>query len=245
MATATKKKAAKKKTPTNRIAGKLAESNGKATKKSTAKTKNVTLVVSPPNFQVAQYSIRGISPYVQNKFSQKAKEMMMATQAAGSTGGKGKKREAKDFQKCYEGALHQASQGWYGIPAPAFRNALISACKIVGFQMTRAKLSLFCLADGHDKEDGSPLVKITKGKPRKVEHPVRNESGVCDIRSRPMWDPGWEAKVRIQFDADQFTLADVTNLMHRISVQVGIGEGRPDSKKSNGQGWGLFELLSK
>jgi len=71
---------------------------------------------------------------------------------------------------------------------------------------------------------------------------VRNATGVADIRVRPMWRE-WGAHVRVKYDADQFTLTDVTNLMARVGMQVGIGEGRPDSKSSAGLGWGTFELV--
>ena len=36
--------------------------------------------------------------------------------------------------------------------------------------------------------------------------------------------------------------SDITNLMKRLGIQVGIGEGRPDSKESCGLMWGLFEV---
>jgi hypothetical protein len=203
------------------------------------------LTINAPNFQTAEFRIKGTSPFVQNKFSAKAKEEMKSKQEAGSTARKGKKREPKDFKKAYEQAKHISTKGWIGIPAPAFRNALVSACKVVGFQMTKAKLSVFVEADGFDKDDATPLVKITKGKPKYFESLVRLETGVADIRARPMWEPGWEAVVRIRFDADQFTLTDVSNLLMRAGMQVGLGEGRPDSKKSTGMGWGTFEVLSK
>jgi hypothetical protein len=204
--------------------------------------KTEALTISAPNLQVAQWKIRGASPYVQNKFSRKAREEMVAKQKAGSTASKGKKREAKDFEECYEQALHVSEEGWYGIPAPAFRNACVSACRMAGFKMTHAKLSLFIVADGLDVDDATPLVRIAKGEPEYFETTVRNDSGVCDVRARPKWAPGWEATVTARFDADQFTITDVTNLLMRAGLQVGIGEGRPDSKKSCGQGWGLFEL---
>lgn len=204
-----------------------------------------TLTIAPPNLQVGEFKIVGTAPYVQNKFSHKAMEMMKEKQAAGSVAAKGKKREAKDFKACYEGAMHKTADGKHGIPAPAFRNAMISACRMCGFQMTRAKLSVFVLPDGVDHEDGTPLVFISKGKPRYTESAVRNESGVADIRPRPMWDEGWEAIVRVQFDADQFTLTDVANLLMRAGMQVGVGEGRPDSKNSCGMGWGRFSIQGK
>jgi hypothetical protein len=214
-----------------------------ATKKAASKAESLT--IAPPNFQTASFLIRGTVPYVQNKFSSKARDTIKATQEAGSTAKKGKKREPKDFQAAYEGAMHRSAEGWCGVPAPAFRSAMISACRVVGFQMTKAKLSVFAEADGIDPEDGTPLVKISKGEPRYVEHPVRPESGGMDIRPRPMWDAGWEAVVRVRFDLDQFTLQDVANLMMRAGMQVGVGEGRPDSRKSAGMGWGMFELVGE
>jgi hypothetical protein len=55
----------------------------------------------------------------------------------------------------------------------------------------------------------------------------------------------WKARVRVRWDQDQFTLEDVANLLTRVGMQVGIGEGRPDSKNSAGMGWGLFAVASK
>jgi len=200
------------------------------------------ITIPPPNLKVAVFKIRGSAPYVQNKFSSKAREMMRASQEAGSTAKKGRKREPKNFQQCFEQATHISDEGWYGIPAPAFRNAAVSACKICGFHMTKAKLSIFIVQDGFDKDDGTPLIKITKGERIYHEGAVRNATGVADLRARPMWREGWEADVCVRFDADQFTLEDIANLMARVGMQVGIGEGRPDSKKSSGMGWGLFDI---
>jgi len=202
------------------------------------------LTVAPPNLQTGVFRIRGTSPYVQNKFSAKAREEMRQKQEAGSTANKGKKKEAKDFEKAAEAGKHYASDGWIGIPAPGLRSALISACRLAGFQMVKAKIAVMVTADGFDVTDGTPLVKIVKGEPEYHETFVRNESGVADLRPRPMWQPGWEADVRIQFDADMFTLQDVANLLVRAGMQVGIGEGRNDSRKSTGMGWGQFEVLA-
>lgn len=199
------------------------------------------VTIKAPNLTTAKFSICGNAPYVQNAFPAKAREMMRAKQAAGSTAKKGAKREAKDFAECYEQAQHRSRDGWHGIPAAGIRAALISACRLVGFQMTRAKLSVFVVADGFDTLDGTPLVRI-HGEPHYVEHAVRNESGVADIRPRPMWDE-WTAEVTLRWDADQFTTVDVANLLHRAGLQVGIGEGRPDSKNSAGMGWGTFDVL--
>lgn len=198
--------------------------------------------ISAPNMQVAVFGIVGTAPYVQQRFSAKAQEQIKATQEEGPTSKKGKKREPKDFKKCYEQAMYETRQGWHGIPASAFRNAMVSACRLVGYQMTRAKLAVFIEADGFDDGDSTPLVRIVKGSPEYKEDHVRNANGTVDLRARAMWRPGWEAKVKVRYDADQMTLSDITHLLARVGMQVGLGEGRPDSKQSCGQGWGLFEM---
>ncbi len=180
---------------------------------------------------------------MQNKFSQKALNKIEETQRQGSQAKKGSKKEARDFDADWQAALHVTPEGWYGIPAPGFRAALIDACRMAGFQMTRAKMSLFVEADGYDHQDGTPLVRI-EGEPdtdRKIM-PVRNESGVVDLRCRPIWSK-WECVVNLRWDADQFSAADVVNLLSRAGIQVGIGEGRPFSKNSNGIGFGTWEVL--
>jgi len=200
------------------------------------------ITIKKANMQQVALIIVGTSPYVQHRFSDKARKQIIATQEAGSQAKKGKQREAKDFDEVYRNATHLSQEGWMGIPASAFRTACIDVCRAVGFQMTKAKMSIFCEADGFDPEDGTPMVKFTKGTPtRHVVH-ARNDNGGIDIRARPMWAPGWEATVRLTFDGDQFTASDVANLLDRAGRQVGVGEGRAFSRNSAGCGWGSFKV---
>ncbi len=198
--------------------------------------------IKRPNIRTVAVPIRGTAPYVQHAFPEKARAQIHATQESGQQAKKGAKRAPKDFSACYEAAQHRAVEGWHGIPASAFRNAMISACRICGFQMTKAKLAVWVKADGFDK-DGTPLVKITKGEPRYHETYARNANKSVDLRARPMWDE-WEATVRCEFDADMFSVSDIANLMMRVGMQVGVGEGRPDSPNSCGMGWGTFEVVN-
>lgn len=198
------------------------------------------VVIPPPNLKTAVITIFGKSPYVQHAFSAKAQAQMEETQRAGTQARSRKKRAARDFEADYEAACHRAEAGWYGIPAPAFRNAMIDTCRLVGFVMTRAKLSVFVEADGYDRVDGTPLVKII-GEPEIHKGWGRNANGSADLRWRPMWKE-WSAKVMITWDQDQFSAADIANLFSRAGLQVGIGEGRPSSPNSNGLGWGLWTL---
>lgn len=219
----------------------------KAPKKTTPA--KIELSVEPPKMAILHATIYGTpeSPYVQHKFSQKARNQMMEAQQRGGTKAKNKNRDPKDFDEVYRNAMHIAEPngddpgGWYGIPAAAIRSSLISACRISGFTMTHAKISVFVLADGRDADDSSPLVKITKGEPIPIDSHVRNETGVADVRRRPAF-MNWEAELRIQYDANIFKPEEIVSLLIRAGTQVGVGEGRHDSKKSNGQGWGCYYI---
>jgi hypothetical protein len=200
--------------------------------------------IAPPNIQSGEIWIKGTSPLVIHKFADKAKRMIREKQAAGSVANSKKKREAKDFDAVFNGARHLSFEGWDGIPASAFRNACISACRLVGFKMVLAKLSLFIEADGFDATEGTPLVKIIGPEPRQLESMVRLATGVCDISVRPQWIK-WGARLRVRFDADQFSADDIVNLVSRAGLQVGICEGRPGSTNSNGCGWGCFEVSTR
>lgn len=219
----------------------LAESIDKGEEAIGGKKTVESLVIRRPNFISAHFDIFGTTPLVLHKFSQKVQDKIREKQEQGSQAGKGKSREARDFESNYQAARHISTDGWDGIPASAFRNAMISACRTVGFKMTIAKMSLFCIADGFDDE-GNGLVRITKGEPRMDVRPGRNANGGIDLRSRPMWNHGWEARVSLRWDGDQFSNNDVINLLARAGMQVGVGEGRPDSKMSAGCGWGEFAV---
>lgn len=212
-----------------------------ATKK---KSEEVTYI-APPNLQRINVRIQGASPLVINKFSKKAREEMMAKMAASSAEKKSKAKSARpprDYDNDFEGARHRSVDGWDGIPASSFRSAMIDACRTCGLVMTQAKMSVFVLADGVDADDGTPMVKVIGDAPERTEMAVRNETGVADIRVRPMWRK-WEAVVCLEFDADMILEESVINLLSRAGRQVGVGEGRPFSKKSYGQGWGTFDVV--
>lgn len=205
-------------------------------------TANVkTVSISAPKFGRAEFQIIGTEVLVIHRFSAKTKAEMKQKMETGKASSSKKNREAKDTDKTYQEARYISKDGWDGFHAGAMRNALISACRLVNFKMTLAKLSIFVEADGYDAQEPQiPLIKII-GKPVKQEDMARVETGQPYVTVRAAYH-GWKANVRIRWDQDQFTLEDVSNLISRVGAQVGIGEGRPDSKNSAGMGWGLFEV---
>ena len=202
------------------------------------KIKTEVIQITAPNIKTAQFKIIGTAPYVQLRFSEKAMRMMQEKMEAGGTAKSKKQRAARDFDDDFKQALNVSEEGWHGIHAPAFRNAMVDDCRLVNFKMTLAKLSIFVTHDGLDAVDSAPLIRI-EGTPVKMVSSVRNATGVADLRVRAKFFP-WSAVLNVQYDADQFTVTDVANLLARVGMQVGIGEGRPNSKASCGMGFGTF-----
>ncbi len=205
------------------------------------------VLIKAPNFHLIEVLIRGTSKYVMNNFGDEARNQMRADMAKGSVdkpkGGK-QKRPPKDFDKGFRDSMHVSVEGWPGIPVTALRAALVRAAQLCGVEMTQAKMCVFVEADGYS-QDGQGLVRITKGKAEKCEDFVRNKGGAPDVRTRAIVPAGWEATIRLRFDADFVSAASVVNLVQRAGIQVGVGAGRPFSTMSVGQGWGTFEIVNR
>ena len=198
--------------------------------------------ITPPKLETHCFHVVGTAPLVINRFSAKAQQQMMETMLLGSAGKKKSNvKPPRDFEADFKGAIHFSTEEWCGYHAGGIRAALIDSCRLVGFVMTRAKLGIFVEADGYDKLDGAPLVRIIGDDPEQTTHHVRIGMDQTDIRIRPMWRE-WAMDIRLTFDTEMFTLADVTNLLMRVGVQCGLGEGRPNSSKSTGMGWGTFKI---
>lgn len=200
-----------------------------------------TVTIEAPKLRIAKFHVQGIAPLVIHRFSQKIKQQLKTKQITGKSASSKKTREAQDMAESFEQSRYRSKDGWDGFHAGSVRAALISACRLVSFKMTLAKLSVFVEADGVDvAEPQIPLIRIN-GEAIQQEDIARVETGQPYVTVRAAYHD-WGATIRIRYDEDQFSLTDVTNLLTRVGLQVGIGEGRPDSKNSAGMGWGLFKI---
>jgi hypothetical protein len=205
-------------------------------------SKSVT--IQPVRFERATFKLIAARdvPIVVHRFSAKTKQEMKAKMEAGKAASSKKNREPKDTDLTFNEARYISREGWDGFHAGSLRKALISACRLVGFKMVLAKLSVFVEADGVDAQEPQiPLVRIRDCEAVKQEDMARVETGQPYVTIRAAYH-GWTARPTIRWDRDQFTLDDVTNLLSRVGQQVGLCEGRPDSKNSAGMGWGLFDI---
>ena len=198
--------------------------------------------IKAPNFQTAVFHIKGTAPLVIRRFSTKTAGDLIAKMKGGKSSSSKKNREPVNPEELFNAARYISKEGWDGFNASSIRNGMIRVCSLVNYKMTLAKMSIFCIQDGWDaSEPQIPLVRIY-GEPAIMQTDI----GIVDNGNPcPTFRPAyhnWSAKVKIRWDADQFSLHDVTNLMARVGVQCGIGEGRPFSKNSSGMGWGTFEI---
>lgn len=208
------------------------------------------LTIAPLRQAIMTIPIIGQSPLKVLRFSKKKQDQVKETQAQGEQAKTKRKREAKDFEREYEDAKYRCTQKdekkrgpgrsvtWLGLNATGIRNGCIETCRMAGFVMTKARMSVFCIEDGYDDLDATPLVRI-HGEPEMSVDPVRNANGSIDLRPRVMFRD-WRMTVRIRFDEDQFSPSDIINLMIRVGQQNGLGEGRPNGTNGNGTGNGLF-----
>ena len=202
--------------------------------------KEVSVAIKAPKFETVEMLLEGTAPLVVARFANKIG--LQLKMAEGGSAKNRKVREARDYDnEADQAKYYNSTKEWEGLHAGAFRAAAISACRLVGFKMTLAKLSVFIHADDFDLEGATPLVRIYGKSETNISH-TRNATGVVDLRARPMYKK-WATKLRMQYDADQFSAQDVFNLIARVGMQVGICEGRPDSKSSPGCGWGTFRVV--
>lgn len=207
-----------------------------------ATKEKVRIEITPPNFKILPVRVEGTAPLMLHKFSEKMRKQIEEKQT--SQDATRKKRAPKDYAAEFNAARYRARAGqWDGIPAGAFRAAMIAACRRVdGLPMTQAKGAFFIIADGRDETDGTPLIRID-GRALHDTRPVRLESGVADLRNRPRYD-SWACDLKIQFDADLLSANDVANLLARAGATVGVGELRPQGPNSYGGDFGMFRVTT-
>lgn len=165
-------------------------------------TVSETIQIKAPNFGKAVFTITGTAPLVIHRFSSKVKNQMLQKMEEGKSAGSKKNREAKDSDQTFNEARYVSTDGWDGFNAAAIRNAMISACRLVGFKMTLAKMSVFVEADGWDAtEPQIPLVRIY-GKPVRQDDMARVETGQPYVTIRAAYHQ-WSAKLTIRWDKSE------------------------------------------
>ena len=149
------------------------------------------LAIEPPKMARIIVHIEGTAPYVQHKFSEKARKQMLEQQTKAS-GTKGRKRSPREVDEEYLAAMYIGEDGRHGIPAAAFRTAMIDACRTTGYAMTKAKLAVYCIADTVDIDAWNPESRLSRSDPCGASGAPRSRSsGTLTNSARATWSTCW------------------------------------------------------
>lgn len=154
-------------------------------------------------------------------------------------------RQPKDPEKEFHNSIYfignpNARNKRYGIPAISFKQAMVNGCRVIkALSMAEARQMFFVLGCEDDREH----VEIdSEFDPVMREDPVRNASGVADLRYRAFW-PEWTADLHVEFLAGTLTTEQVVNLINVAGWSSGVCEMRPQQKI--GGTFGRFQVALK
>ena len=98
-----------------------------------ATTKDVKIVINPPNFQQVKLKVTGLTPLIQNKMKETIIQQMEDVRA-----GKAKKstRTAVDPKKEYIKSAYKQYDGTFGFQSSAFKQCAVRSGKGLGLPST-------------------------------------------------------------------------------------------------------------
>lgn len=187
---------------------------------------------------VFEFPIRGTAPLIVNRWSQKARQMMLDKQQTSAR----TRKEPKDPAANYEASKYKLPDGRDGFPATAFKAAIVHAGRLFdGITQVQIKQTVLVTSD-HIDERGDQLVILDYRDVQMREDTPRNASGVADLRYRAQYN-GWSTTLRIQTIAGQLDEGSILALVDAAGIG-GVGEWRPTAPKSATGTFGTFEVVT-
>lgn len=180
----------------------------------------------------ATITVRGMSPLIMHRWSEKARKQMLDKQMKKTV-----KKEAKCPEEQYESSVYYLDDGRLGFPADAFKKAMIRGAKHIGLVMTDARTSFFVHGEYCTRDDRE-LVPI-KGEVKPREDMVRISGGTSDIRFRGQVVE-WETELKISYNSNITSFDHIVNMLHAAGYGVGVGEWRPERDGI----FGRFEVVT-
>jgi hypothetical protein len=182
--------------------------------------------------ETATITVRGLSPLIMHRWSEKARNEMLAKQMKKTV-----KKEAKSPEEQYESSVYKLDDGRLGFPADAFKKAMIRGAKQIGLVMTDARTSFFVHGEYCTRDDRE-LVPIS-GDVQPREDMVRLNGATADIRFRGQVI-GWSAELKISYNSTITSFDQIVNMLHAAGYGVGVGEWRPEKDGT----FGRFEVVA-
>jgi hypothetical protein len=181
--------------------------------------------------------IRGVTPLIVNRWSEKAKQLMLEAQQTKAR----PKKDPKDPVANFEASRYRFPDGRDGFPATAFKASIVHAARLFdGITQVLLKQSIIVLGETVGQEQ---LVPLAYGAVTMREDTPRNANGVADLRYRAQFWP-WSATLYVRTIGGQFDEDSVLALVDAAG-SGGVGEWRPTAPKSATGTYGCFEVVSQ
>jgi len=189
--------------------------------------------IPPRNIQMIKVKVKGDTPVIFHKWSEKAIKMIEDKQAKKAQ----KAKEKRDPQKEYKESYYYDKDGNIAMPANWIKSAMLNAVRgLDGITMAECKQLFFVVGD----EQGLIPLKYESEEMR--TDMVRIGQGTADVRYRGQVN-GWSAEVMIKFNANAVSEEQIINLLQESGFASGIGEWRPSSPKKSGE-FGMYSIVT-
>jgi hypothetical protein len=195
-----------------------------ATKKTAAAT---TETITPKRLAPRKVlvTIKGTSPLIMSRWTEKAKTEMRDKQAKKARG----PREAKDTEREWQDRRLLDDKGRDCILAVCVKKAIVSSAS---FQEDLTKVLLRGAVFVLDE-----LIPIESKPPTCREDPVRVFGGTADLRYRPEYRD-WRLTFTIAYDSSILSREQLMDMISRAGFSNGLGEWRPQKDGD----YGRFEI---
>lgn len=186
---------------------------------------NAAVRVLRPNIQTLEVLIKGETPLIYHKWTEKAKKMILAKQQKKASKG----REIRNPKKEYEDSFYYNEGGDIAFPAGSIKKAIVGAARSLDdVPMTAIRGAIFVKGD----DDG--LIKVDYKKKEMREDMVRIGRGTADLRYRGQLKD-WKMRFNIEYNGNVFSAEQVMNLLETAGFSQGLGEWRPERNGDNGK----------
>jgi hypothetical protein len=198
-----------------------------------------TIVIPQQKLRAMLIRLKGTTPLITHRFSEKARRQIRETQAKtaqkGAKSVRGPAEIAAEIMACHypvEGREGIAPEnGRFGFPSSGFKSASFSAA-VHGTGLFKSRVKCLYFVTGE-------LVPIYATSIDVREDAVRLENGVVQLRYRPYYAEGWSAEIGIRFMPDAISPDQIVNLFDLAGSAVGIGENRAGKTGNTYGSWAI------
>lgn len=195
--------------------------------------KNSEIHIEPLRLGSATLWIRGVSPFIYNAMSEKARHDLLFPSGRKTTADKATQMKHEPMQEYRNSVYKRVGNGATRLifPAAGFKGAMAEvATQISG--TSKSQINKLVWVEG-DKVDmyGIPQMKMDVVR-------MQDISRTPDVRTRAILT-NWACKINIRFSVPTLNETNIVNLIGTAGLLIGVGDFRQGKGKGN---YGQFEI---